>query len=132
VTYDVDAERARRTEAAGGPAGPFKFGGRQWTLPRELPFGMIELAEGLGDTLTPGVIQVLFRQLLGDQVETFPFGSLSIQDLVVLFGQYQNEVSVSLGEFEASPDSSESTATPSKPTSKRPTKSRSQTSTPAL
>lgn len=131
MTYDVDAERARRTEAAGGPDWKFKFGGKSWTLPREIPFEMIETVEGLGDTLTPDLIKVLFRQLLGKQVATFPFASLSVQDLLALFGAYQNEVSVSLGESEASPSSSESTATPSKPTSKPRTKSGSRTSTKA-
>lgn len=129
--YDVDAERARRTEAAGGPDWPFKFDGKQWTLPRELPFEMIESAEALGDTLTPDVIKVLFRQLLGEQAKTFPFAKMSIQDMVAMFGHYQNEVSVSLGESEDSPSSSESTATPSKRTSKQPTASRSRTSTKA-
>jgi len=129
--YDVDAERARRTEAAGGPDWPFKFGGKKWTLPRELPFEMIEKVEGLGNTFTPEVVSVVFRQLLGKQVSTFPFGSMSVQDMLSLFNRYQNEVSVSLGESETSPSSSGSTATPSKPTSKRPTASRSRTSTKA-
>lgn len=127
--YDVDAERARRTEVAGGPDWPFKFGGKKWTLPRELPFDMIEEAEGLGNTFTPEVISVVFRQLLGEQASSFPFKSMTIQDMLALFNRYQNEVSVSLGESETSPGSSGSTATRSKPTSKRPTASRSRTST---
>lgn len=134
MTYDVDAERARRAEAAGGTHWFFTLGGTEYQLPREVP---LEVATSL-ESLTAGEEPALFamnkalRGLLGkEQSEHFPFETLSLPDFQGIFETYFTEVGTSPGESQGSPASSATTATPSKRTSKRSTASRSRTSTKA-
>lgn len=134
MTYDVDAERARRAEAAGGTHWPFKFGGIEYQLPREVPF---DIAAGLETLMTgdePALIAMhnALRELLGkQQAKQFPFGTLSLPDFEGIFEAYFSDLGTSPGESQGSPTSSAPTATPSKRISKRATASRSRTSTKA-
>jgi len=133
MTYDVDAERARRAEAAGGTHWPFTYGGTEYQLPREVP---LEIAKDL-EALTAGEEPALFamqkalKGLLGKQAKQFPFETLSLPDFEGIFEAYFTELGTSPGESQGSPTSSAPTATPSKRTSKRATASRSRTSTKA-
>ena len=133
MTYDVDAERARRAEAAGGTHWPFTFGGAEYQLPREVP---LEIASDL-EALTTGKEPALFamhkalKGLLGEQAATFQFKALSLPDFEGIFEAYFTAMGTSPGESQGSPTSSAPTATPSKRTSKPRTKSGSRTSTKA-
>jgi len=133
MTYDVDAERARRAEAAGGTHWSFTNGGIEYLLPREVP---LEIASDL-EALTTGEEPALFamhkalKGLLGEQAEQFPFQALSLPDFQGIFEAYFTAMGTSPGESQGSPTSSARTATPSKRTSKRATASRSRTSTKA-
>jgi hypothetical protein len=133
MTYDVDQERARRAEAAGGTHWSFKFGGAEYQLPREVP---LEIAKDL-EALTAGDQPALFamhkalKGLLGKQAAKFPFETMSLPDFQGIFDAYFTEIGTSPGESQGSPASSAPTATPSKRTSKPHTKSASRTSTKA-
>lgn len=131
MTYDIDAERARRLEAVGGEHWPVKLGGKIYNLPREIPW---ELGERLDELQAkPGAdgIRDILTILLGKQATSFPFSRLSPQDLAALLNSYMTEIGASLGESQGSSTSSAPTATPSKRTSKPRTKSASRTSTKA-
>jgi hypothetical protein len=133
LTYNIDAERARRAEAAGGTHWPFEFGGTEYRLPREIPFGVAGSLEELstGDKPALFAMQAALQDLLGEQAEHFPFKQLSLPDFEGVFEAYFTELGTSPGESQGSPASSATTATPSKQTSKRSTASRSRTSTKA-
>lgn len=131
MTYDVDAERARRAEAAGGTHWPFKYGGAEYQLPREVPFDIAADLETLMAGDEPALIAMhkALKGLLGKQAAKFPFGTLSLPDFEGIFEAYFTEVGSSPGESQGSSTSSATTATPSKRTSKPRTKSGSRTST---
>lgn len=131
MTYDIDAERARRLEAVGGEYWPVKFGGVIYNLPREIPLELADRLDELQAADGSEGIRDILRILLGDAADTFPFGRLSPQDLAALLDSYMTGIGASLGELQGSPDSSAPTATPSKRTSKPRTKSASRTSTKA-
>lgn len=134
MTYDIDAERARRAEAAGGTHWFFKLGGAEYQLPREIPFGIAGSLEELtsGDKPALFAMQAALKDLLGkEQAKRFPFETLSLPDFEGVFEAYFTELGTSPGELQGSPASSATTATPSKRTSKRSTASRSRTSTKA-
>lgn len=133
MTYDVDTERARRAEAAGGTHWDFTLGGETYLLPREIPYEIAEKLEALdGNSPTLIVMRTAMQDLLGkEQAKRFPFGPLSLPDYEGIFEAYFTAMGAGLGESRGSSASSATTATPSKRTSKRSTASRSRTSTPA-
>lgn len=128
--YDVDAERRRRLEAAGGEHWPMKLGGKVYKLPREFPMELADEIEELKAAAgADGIRQILTICLGEEQAAEFPFGRLSAPDLTALLEAYMNGIGADLGELQGSPTSSAPTATPSKRTSKPRTKSTSRTST---
>lgn len=132
MTYDVDAERARRAEAAGGTDWSFTYGGTEYQLPREVP---LEVAKDL-ESLTSGepalfAMHKALKGLLGKQAAKFPFETLSLPDFQGIFEAFFTEIGTSPGESQGSSTSSARTATPSKRTSKPRTKSASRASTKA-
>jgi hypothetical protein len=129
--YDVNAERARRLEAAGGEHVPIKLDGTVYKLPREIPLELAERVEELKASSGADGIREILAIVLGEQAEEFPFSRLSAPDLAGVLNHYLAELGTSLGELQGSPTSSAPTATPSKRTSKPRTKSGSRTSTKA-
>jgi len=131
MTYDINAERARRLEAVGGEHWPMKLDGKIYKLPREIPWELGERMDELKASSGAEGIREILAIVLGDQAESFPFGRLSPQDLAALLDAYLTEIGANLGESQGSSTSSAPTATPSKRTSKPRTASRSRTSTKA-
>lgn len=129
MTYDINAERARRLEAVGGEHWPIKLDGKTWNLPREIPWELAEQIESLKAADGVEGLRQILTTLLGEQADGFPLSRLSPQDLAGLLDAYMTDIGAGLGESQGSPTSSAPTATPSKRTSKRPTASRSRTST---
>jgi hypothetical protein len=129
MTYSINAARAQRLEAVGGEHWPFELDGTVYRLPREIPWELAEKLEQLKAMDGPEGISAILAILLGDQ--DLPTARLSPQDMGELLSTYMDEVGATLGESGTSPDSSGSTARPSKPTSKRSTASTSKRSTAA-
>lgn len=129
--YDIDAERARRLESAGGEHVPVRLAGKTYNLPREIPWELGERVDELMAKSGAEGIREILTIVLADQAQEFPFGRLSPQDLAGVLDHYMNELGTSLGESQGSPTSSAPTATPSKRTSKPRTKSPSRASTKA-
>lgn len=130
MTFNVNAARARRLEAA-GEDWPFEFEGTKWHLPRELPLSITDNKDTFEAMSGTSGLRSILELLLGDQAKAFPFNAMSQDDLGAIFEAYQDEVGASLGESSSSSISSMSTATPSKPTSKPRMASSSRKSTKA-
>jgi len=77
--FDLDAVRAARAEAqAEAPA--VTFGGKEYQLPTEMPWAVVEAAAS-GDAT--GVVEAV-KALLGDQWEDFASHGLSVADMIDL------------------------------------------------
>jgi len=86
---DLDAARVARAEAAGSPA-TLKFGGKEYTLPAEVPV-LAALAYERGD------VETAIRALLGDAADDF-FASASLQDVEAFSEGYGLVYGLSEGE----------------------------------
>lgn len=126
MAYDINAARAAR-----GETWDVVLDDITYHMRREVPMELLERVEEL--EATPGVagIVAILKILLEDEADSFPFSSLSPQDIIGLFDAYRAEVAPDLGESSPSPSSSKSTARRSTQTSKRSTASTSRTRTAA-
>lgn len=77
--FDLDAVRAARAEAQ-ADAPVVTFGGKEYQLPAEMPWSVVEAAAS-GDAA--GVVQAV-KALLGDQWEDFASHGLSVADMTAL------------------------------------------------
>ena len=95
MSFNVNAARAQRLEAAGGHTWPFTLDGRQYTLPRELSR---TAARALAQT-DDNDIDAMLRLLLGDaQYERFATHELTVQDIAAILTAYGEQTGLSLGE----------------------------------
>lgn len=127
MTYSIDAARAQRFEATGEDF-KFEYGGKPFTLPRELPVDAIEALAAIEATDSILALRQALAALLGKQAARLDIGRLSAEDIEGLLEAWSTEVGISLGESAPSSSSSPSTARRSKPTSRRPTASTSRAS----
>lgn len=118
VSLDLDALRAQRAEARGEPK-TFRANGTVWTLPDELPLEVgIHMAQG--NTLAA------LEGALGDQWVEFRKGNFSVNDFRALADGMDAIYGVEMGESPASPSSSSSNGSRSRPTSNGSTRSTSR------
>lgn len=86
---DLDEIRARREARAkaAGKVPKVKFGGKTYSLPAELPFGVFTAFADLGeeDTDTGAAMNLLLEQILGDQTDEFVAAGPSLEDIKALF-----------------------------------------------
>jgi len=96
VAIDLDKARAARREAKGdGPK--VIFGGEEYELSPELPFGVLEAMRGLmtgGDESAPGALVDLTRALLGEHYDAFKATDPTVDDLNELIGGVMEEYGV--------------------------------------
>ena len=87
-TFDLDAARQARLEAAGNPAGPsFTFRGEAFRGPPELPYDVLNGVGRLSrDDQDLGAITEVMRELLGADYERFAALRPSLPDLNDLLG----------------------------------------------
>lgn len=78
---DLDAARAARAEAA-GVAPRVIFAGKEYAMPVELPWAIVEAAAG-GDA---DALVSAIRLLLGDQWAAFQEAGPSVADMQLLIG----------------------------------------------
>jgi hypothetical protein len=76
---DLDAARAARAEAT-KETPVIKFGGKEWTLPSELPWALAEAAAGAN--AESAIVAV--KSLLGSQWEEFLKQNPSVEDMRIL------------------------------------------------
>lgn len=77
--FDLDAAKAARAEAAGEyPA--IRFGGKEYQLPVEMPWSVVEAASA-GDA--GGIVEAV-KGLLGEQWDDFASHGLSVADMTAL------------------------------------------------
>lgn len=108
---------------AKGTAFTFRHGGRNYTLPAGSDADWRAVM-----ALDQGEIVTGLRGLLGDkEYEQFTSKPLGVAKLEALIKAYLEAQGMAPGELQASPDSSESTEAPSRPTSRGTTASRSAT-----
>jgi hypothetical protein len=116
---DLDALRLQRAEARKSPRS-FRFGKRSWSLPDELP---LELGLQMANGDTMGTL----KGLLGDQWDEFYALGPTLDDALALGTGLQKVYGFAdPGESQASPVSSSSNGTRSRPTSNGSTASTSR------
>lgn len=94
-TFDVNAARAQRLEAAGGHTWPFTLDNETFTLPRELSRTTARAMAATDDN----DIDAMLRLLLGDaQYERFARHELTVQDIAAILNAYGEQTGLSLGE----------------------------------
>ena len=95
ATFNVNAARAQRLEAAGGHTWPFNLDDETFTLPRELPRTTARAMAATDDN----DIDAMLRLLLGDgQYERFALHDLTVQDIAAILTAYGEETGLTLGE----------------------------------
>lgn len=95
TTFDVNAARAQRLEAAGGHTWAFTLDNETFTLPRELPRTTARAMAATDDN----DIDAMLRLLLGDaQYERFARHDLTVQDIAAILNAYGEQTGLSLGE----------------------------------
>lgn len=118
VSLDLDALRAARAEAIKEPR-TVRFGGKVWDLPDELSLDTV-IAMAQGHTTEP------LQQILGDQWEDFKAVGLTANDFHAFVAGIDAIYGAAAGEASASPASSTTTGTRSRPTSNGSTASTSR------
>jgi len=82
---DLDAARAARREAKGdGPV--IRFNEKDFNLPAEVSFGVVDAAAKLSESADPSAVLVVVRAIMGDAYESFMAENPSVDDLEVLIG----------------------------------------------
>ena len=95
ATFNVNAARAQRQEAAGGTTWEFSIDDGLYSLPRELPRTMVKALAATDDS----DIDTMMRLLLGDaQYERFAAHDLNLQDIAAILTAYGEQTGLSLGE----------------------------------
>lgn len=94
---DLDASRAARAEAAGVPV-VVKLGGREFTLPVELPFLF-------ADHLAEGELRRAFDALLGEQASEFWKLGVTLPDVEAFAEQVTGAYGMAEGDSSASSSS---------------------------
>jgi hypothetical protein len=118
--FDLDVLRAQRAEARKGPR-RFRLGGKSWTLPDELPLA-------LGIKVMSGDTWGSLVDLLGDQWDEFyELTKPTLDDALALVERLAPAYGFAdPGELLASPGSSSTNGTRSRPTSNGSTRSTSR------
>lgn len=129
---DLDAARAARREARGeSPVLVFK--GEEYELAPEMPLELVELVvqlEQVGNDQDSGIkvfgiLERMFKVVLGEQYEKFKSSGASVQDLGPLIAGMEQVYGLSLGESLASGSSLNRAGRRSRQTSKPTTRSTS-------
>jgi hypothetical protein len=121
--FDLDAVAA---EAQGKPL-RFKYAGREWTIKHISAFDWRITKDGISGDME--AVALIFRKGMGEeQYAEWEKVDQPAELVGVLFDQWLKHCGLSRGKSPDSTDSSESTGQPSKPASKRPTKSASRAS----
>lgn len=115
---NLDKARQARAESIGDPI-TVHFGGRDFTLPPEMPFRFAD--EG-----NSGNLRGAIEELLGDEAEQFFALDPSLPDIAELIQQASEAYGVAEGEAPASSGSSPSAGKKSRPTSSGSTGSTSE------
>ena len=127
MTFDLDAARAQRREAAGDPS-EFVFGGDTFTVPPSSEWPI-----SVRDSLTGGDVVAAMKEILGEQWETFSGHGPTIGDVTALLDWVAGENGMgSSGKSSDSSDSSKSTPKRSKRTSSASTRQTSVSSIAAV
>lgn len=131
VRIDLDAARRAREDKGRGPGPTVTFRGKTFQLPAEVPYGVYRTLAQLSEAKETDARAGL---MVGDLIEGFfgekqwaEFEALgpSLDDVVTIFQRVFEGYSVTLGESQASLESSNGTGTQPKPRSKRATASNS-------
>lgn len=128
ATVDLDAARAARREAK-NEAPKVTFGGREFVMPIEMPFGVVVCLGRMAEAETAkdngsisAIIVEILKLLLGDEYDAFMALGPSEKDITALVNGIVTEYGFAdSGERRASPSSSKRTGKVSRPTSKRST-----------
>lgn len=110
-TVDLDKARAARREAQ-GEAPVVRFGSRDFVLPMEMPFvvvehlGQLAQADDTDNAAVAAAILAILGDLFGDQYEAFMQNKPSMQDLTGMFDGIMAVYGVTVGESPASASSS--------------------------
>lgn len=146
MSYDGNAARRQRQEAAGAKPWPFHFGEDHFEFPAEVPADLLPLLAQLAEFIdgqqesAPGAqvpkelvlaLPDMLKQLLGPQdADRLAAHRLSIQDVGdLLMTYFEESFGGGVGESAGSPGSSPSEPKTPKPTSTRSTTSTSRTTT---
>lgn len=106
MKIDLDAARAARREAS-GEAPVIVFGGKEFTLPVELPLEAAEVINKITSSANGTEISDVFKVLLGDRYQEFRELGPSVPDVLAFFDEIAPAYGVkSLGESQASAGSS--------------------------